>query len=167
MTGDHLIGLINEHRVGEAELINTGSDLLDLLFGMRPGITLGRFKLGYRPVDDLKVIDLKDPANPTVVDSIALGTNPVAISVVGRFAYISDTTDSDVKIIDISDPTNLSLSGSVNFGDNVSAIDVGLKCGHHDGFNTVCNLICRSRDCQGRCLATAFLTQSINNGIAV
>jgi hypothetical protein len=51
MAGDQHIALIDQHRIGEAELAYRLNDLLDLALGMGPRITRIRFQRTCRPVD--------------------------------------------------------------------------------------------------------------------
>lgn len=54
--------------------------------------------------DALYVVDISDPATPTSVSSLAVGSGFHQIVVQGKYAYIADDTAGS-KIIDISDPT--------------------------------------------------------------
>jgi hypothetical protein len=53
MTGDQDTLLIDQYRVGEPELQDRRSQLLDLLFGMGPGIARIRFEIADRSINDL------------------------------------------------------------------------------------------------------------------
>jgi len=64
----------------------------------------------------MKVIDVSDPANPSLSGSLAFGGAPTFITVSGNFAYVVDMGDCDLKVIDVSDPGSPSLSGSLAIG---------------------------------------------------
>ena len=66
--------------------------------------------------DDLKVIDVSDPANPTQSGSLGLGVQPRSVAVQGSYAYVVDGFSDDLKIIDVSDPASPTLSGSLAIG---------------------------------------------------
>ncbi|WP_456840271.1 hypothetical protein [Bradyrhizobium sp. USDA 4486] len=52
MAGDHAVVLIDEDRIGKAEFLDRGGDLLDLFFGMRAGIGRSGGEAGSVLIDD-------------------------------------------------------------------------------------------------------------------
>jgi hypothetical protein len=50
---DDLLGIVDQDRVAEAELLDAVCDLPNLLFGMRPGIVWVRPQLAHTRVFDL------------------------------------------------------------------------------------------------------------------
>ncbi|MEL6273706.1 MAG: tail fiber domain-containing protein, partial [Bacteroidota bacterium] len=70
--------------------------------------------------DDLKVINIGMPNNPSLVGSLAFSgpgsVIPRAIAVVGNYAYVVDGGIGDLKVIDISNPSSPSIAGSVALG---------------------------------------------------
>jgi hypothetical protein len=54
--------------------------------------------------DELRVIDVSDPGEPSEVGSLDLGTgaDPTSVYVSGRYAYVVDQNSDDLKVIDIS-----------------------------------------------------------------
>jgi hypothetical protein len=59
--------------------------------------------------DVIASIDVSDPTNPSVVSTLALGSSPRYIEVVGTHAFVVDFTDDSVTSVDISDPANMSV----------------------------------------------------------
>ena len=62
--------------------------------------------------------------SPKVIGSLAIGSNPESISVLGNYAYVVDWGSDDLKVIDISDPTAPSVTGSLAIGGSPSSIFV-------------------------------------------
>ena len=73
---------------------------------------------------DLKVIDVSDPANPSLSGSLNVGNFPASVAVSGNYAYVVDAGAGDLKVIDVSDPTNPSLSGSLGIGFNPNWVTI-------------------------------------------
>ncbi|MCB0768672.1 MAG: hypothetical protein KDB95_15790, partial [Flavobacteriales bacterium] len=74
--------------------------------------------------DDLKVIDISDPAAPVLAGSVGIGPLPFSVAVSGNYAYVVDLDSEDLKVIDISTPTNPVLSGNLGVGPNPSSVAV-------------------------------------------
>ena len=74
--------------------------------------------------DDLKVIDITNPATPIVSGSLALGSLPKSISLADNYAYVVDSGSADLKVIDISDPSSPSLAGSLGIGTSPISVTV-------------------------------------------
>ncbi len=74
--------------------------------------------------DYLKVIDISDPASPSLEGSLAIGPGPKHVCVSGNYAYVIDDDDDDLKVIDISNPSSPSLEGSIGFAENPRDLDV-------------------------------------------
>ena len=62
--------------------------------------------------------------SPKVIGSLAIGSNPKSISVLGNYAYVVDQGSADLKVIDISDPTAPMLIGSLAIGPSPTSIFV-------------------------------------------
>lgn len=45
--------------------------------------------------DEFVVFDVSDPASPTIVNSIGIGTDPVSLYVSGKYAYVVDQGSDD------------------------------------------------------------------------
>ena len=74
--------------------------------------------------DDLKIIDVSNPASPALSSSLPLGTHPRSITVSGNYAYVVDAGSDDLKIIDISNPASPVLSGSLGIGGHPNSVKV-------------------------------------------
>jgi len=59
--------------------------------------------------DDIKAIDLTDPATPVLASSLPL-TFPSDIEIVGTTAFVADQGVAGIRLINISDPFNMSSS---------------------------------------------------------
>lgn len=60
----------------------------------------------------MQVIDVSDPALPTIIGSIALPGHTSSIKVVGSYAYIAGQ-EAGLEIVNIDDPTSPTLVGSL------------------------------------------------------
>ncbi|QQR87725.1 MAG: tail fiber domain-containing protein [Flavobacteriales bacterium] len=74
--------------------------------------------------DDLKVIDISNPASPALSGSLGIGSNPRSIAVSGNYVYIVDIVSHDLKVIDISNPASPVLSGSLVVGTSPRSVTV-------------------------------------------
>ena len=64
------------------------------------------------------VVDVSDPTAPVHIASpLTIGTNPLAIATVGRFAYVMDNTDDNFQVIDVRgiDAQNVNV-GNIDAG---------------------------------------------------
>ena len=79
----------------------------------------------------LRIIDLSDPANPTLENSISTGFQSMKLEISGDKAFVL-SLGQPAKIIDISDPANLNTIGTVP----VDALDVSGEYlfGNRNGF---------------------------------
>lgn len=61
------------------------------------------------------VINIANPAAPTVVGSLSLAASPTNIDVSGNYAYVSSTSDSaEMQIVNVTTPTAPSIAASYN-----------------------------------------------------
>ena len=74
--------------------------------------------------DDLKVINISNPINPSLQGSLIIGTAPSAVAVSGNYAYIVDIVTDDLKVIDISNPSLPIQQGSLGIGSFPTSIAV-------------------------------------------
>jgi hypothetical protein len=78
----------------------------------------------------VNVIDVADPAHPSVAGRVSLGapgasgTSFSGIAVQGSFAYVADVNANALRVIDISNPTSPSVVASVPAGQGSGAIAV-------------------------------------------
>lgn len=78
----------------------------------------------------VEVIDLADPAHPSVVGRASLGAAGVSgtsysgIAVQGSFAYVADDNANALKVIDVSNPASPSVVASVPAGQGPTAVAV-------------------------------------------
>ena len=82
--------------------------------------------------NQLKVIDVSDPAVPAIVGSIGVGDDPRWIDVSGRYAYVVHSGSDDLKVIDISNPSAPSIVGSKGIGTNPRHIVVSGRYAYID-----------------------------------
>lgn len=89
----------------------------------------GNFLYAVDAVNDwMQVYDISDPnAAPVPISTeFVIGSNPVSIAVVGRYAYVTDNTDDNFKVIDVRgiDAQNLNVgtfdAGSGNIRRNLT-----------------------------------------------
>ena len=67
----------------------------------------------------LKIINMADPANPTLTGSLALGSNTAKIAVNGNYAYVADRSYG-LYIVDVSNPASPVQVSSVDTGETLS-----------------------------------------------
>lgn len=68
------------------------------------------------------VLDLSDPLNPIIADTLNLNGTSYNIYVAGDYAYIASGSNSqELQIVDITDPTNVSTIGTYNDSGNEDA----------------------------------------------
>lgn len=71
---------------------------------------------------DFLVIDVTDPANPTLAGSLNLTGVPTDIAVSGNYAYVTNTSNTqELQIIDISNPLAPSVAGTYDASGNTNA----------------------------------------------
>lgn len=74
---------------------------------------------------DFVILDITDPATPTLVGSMALGGTPTNIAVSGNYAYItSDSNAQELQIINITNPAAPAQVGSYNAPGNADGLGV-------------------------------------------
>jgi len=68
--------------------------------------------------NSVDVINVSDPTAPVLIGNVALGTNPVSITTVGKLGYITDNTDGNFSIVDFGgiEVQNLK-AGNADLGD--------------------------------------------------
>ena len=78
--------------------------------------------------EDLKVIDVSDPTNPSLSGSVNVGpspnSDPRAVVAQGNYAYVLEDNDNRLRIFDVSDPTNPSFTGNLGIGGEPTSISV-------------------------------------------
>ena len=71
---------------------------------------------------DFAVIDISNPASPTLAASLSLTGTPSNIAVSGNYAYVSNSNNNqELQIIDISTPTSPSVVGTFNASGGANA----------------------------------------------
>ncbi len=71
------------------------------------------------------VVNITNPAAPTVVGSLELGASGRSISISGQYAYIASTSNTaEMQVVDITTSTAPTLVGSLNLSGNTDAQDV-------------------------------------------
>lgn len=64
---------------------------------------------------DFLIINISNPASPTLVGSLSLAGVPTNIAVSGNYAYVTNTSDTaEMQIIDVTTPTTPVLRSSFN-----------------------------------------------------
>ena len=78
--------------------------------------------------EDLKVVDVSDPANPSLSGSVNVGPNPNsdprAVVAQGNYAYVLEDNANRLRVFDVSDPTNPSLAGNLGIGGEPKMLSV-------------------------------------------
>ena len=121
---------------------NAGLDIVDLLDGGGPTI-VGSYEGGFgnaldvvvngthaflaAGVGDLHVVDISDPTNPQVSDTLAVAGNAFGLTLDGNTLAVAHTSGG-VTVVDVSDPTDVSVTG--NFDTPGTAYDVAMAGGN-------------------------------------
>lgn len=111
-------GLLNEEStaVGDVEVtfepgliprgsLVVGANLIDSSF------VNGHVIAALVDTAELVSIDISDPDNPAVADTLALGASPRGIAVSGTHAFV--TVANGLRVVDVTDPTNMSVVGTL------------------------------------------------------
>ena len=64
----------------------------------------------------MSVVNISNPANPTVVSTASIGGNPNSVYVQGNYAYVTDQYTATLQVINISNPANPVVVGNVSNG---------------------------------------------------
>ena len=72
----------------------------------------------------MQVIDVSNPASPTVVGTVTTGTNPKSVAVSGRYAYVANYGSASMQVIDVSNPASPTVVGTVTTGTNPKSVAV-------------------------------------------
>jgi hypothetical protein len=109
----------------------TSTIILSQTTGMNYGIGLdvaGRYAYTIHggDADDsrLRIVDVSNPKSPTIVSALFTSTGLQDVKVVGKYAYIVDSTNDELTIVDISNPTTPVEVGSIPLGGDASTLDV-------------------------------------------
>jgi hypothetical protein len=78
-------------------------------------------------VGDLHVVDISDPTNPQVSDTLAVAGNAFGLTLNGNTLAVAHTSGG-VTVVDVSDPTN--VSATANFDTPGTAYDVAMAGGN-------------------------------------
>lgn len=122
-----LFGILN------LTVANSGHNTADAISIAAQGtyVYLGR---AVNPSNEFFVINVADPANPSISGQLALGGDPNDIAVSGNYAYIaSSDNSSELTVVDISNPVapaiaanfNLTAENSGNANSDGLAITIG------------------------------------------
>ena len=73
----------------------------------------------------LQVIDVSNPASPSIVGSVGTGAkSPISVAVSGRYAYVANEGSDTLQVIDVSNPAGPSVVGSVVTGGSPFSVAV-------------------------------------------
>ncbi|MCB9170005.1 MAG: hypothetical protein H6594_06595 [Flavobacteriales bacterium] len=74
--------------------------------------------------DDLRVIDVSNPASPTEVAAISMGANPFWVRASNDRACVINYDDSELRVIDISTPASPALLATITTGSHPYSLAV-------------------------------------------
>lgn len=73
------------------------------------------------------IVNISNPAAPTLVSTLNLNNNPTNIVVSGNYAYVSSSSDTtELQVIDISNPAAPTIAGNYNANGITNALGVGV-----------------------------------------
>jgi hypothetical protein len=74
------------------------------------------------------ILDVSNPASPTLLGSLNLGATASAVTVSGDYAYVASASNNqELQIINISNPSSPSLAGSYNASGSSDALSVAVS----------------------------------------
>ena len=105
------------------------SHCMDLVFGYLGEYAYVISYVGVSSISTLVVVDVSNPASPTIVGSTNTGTaglNVADIKVVGKYAYVAGQSDaqSEILVFDISNPASPYLLSSLPVAHSPQGLDV-------------------------------------------
>ncbi len=72
---------------------------------------------------EFNVINISNPANPSISDYLYLNGNCANVWVSGNYAYVADAiSNKQLTVVNVSTPTNISSAATVNLGANASSV---------------------------------------------
>ena len=75
--------------------------------------------------DVVQVVDISNPASPSVVGSITAGTDPIALAINGRYLYVENYNSTNIQVFDVGGTYTQSLeSGNLYSG----TLQVSRRC---------------------------------------
>lgn len=77
-----------------------------------------------RQSNTMQVIDISDPASPTVTGSVTTGISPSSVAVSGIYAYVANRYSGNIKVINISNPASPTVIGSLATGIGPSSLAI-------------------------------------------
>ncbi|HPN39453.1 MAG TPA: hypothetical protein PL041_13715, partial [Melioribacteraceae bacterium] len=83
----------------------------------------GNYAYVTNNVNGLKIVNISNPANPQLINTIAIGNEANYVKVVGNYAYVT-SNNQGLKIINISNPNNATIVGSYPLPDESLGLDV-------------------------------------------
>ncbi len=72
----------------------------------------------------LQIIDVTEPASPSIVSEYATSGDALDVYVVGEYAYVADGAIGGLLILDVSDPASPELAGSVDTSGQAKKVHV-------------------------------------------
>jgi hypothetical protein len=73
------------------------------------------------------IVNISNPAAPTLASTLTIGNNPTNIVVSGNYAYVSSSADTtELQIINISNPAAPVIAGNYNANGVTNALSVGV-----------------------------------------
>ncbi|MDH6098425.1 hypothetical protein NWP21_06125 [Anabaenopsis sp. FSS-46] len=78
---------------------------------------------GSQTYSRLQIIDISDPANPTLTGSYTTSGSARDVQVVGNYAYVADSS-AGLQVIDISDPANPTRTGGYDTTGSAMGVQV-------------------------------------------
>ncbi|HEV2412974.1 MAG TPA: hypothetical protein VGS28_04210 [Candidatus Saccharimonadales bacterium] len=72
----------------------------------------------------MDVIDISNPASPSLISQPSIGNNPRYVYVSGQYAYVCNYTSNTVQIFDVANPSNVSSVSTIATGTGTHPVDV-------------------------------------------
>ncbi|MEM6297461.1 MAG: beta-propeller domain-containing protein, partial [Bacteroidota bacterium] len=80
-------------------------------------VVLGDYMYVLDPTDRLRIVDVSDKSNPTIVSNSGVGNAPSGLAVAGDHVYVVSNSTDNLRVIDVSDKTSPSTVGTVSLID--------------------------------------------------
>lgn len=79
----------------------------------------------FNTYGEINTVNVSNPSNPTLSDTLNVGANCTNVWVNGNYAYVADSVNNkQLTIVNITTPTNISSAATVNVGANANSVVV-------------------------------------------
>ena len=117
---------------GDTASVELSTYFSPIITGSQDGYSFGRdqdvkvsgdYAYVVNDVQDFRVLDISDPANPSVVGTYNTPTGGMGVDLQGNYAFVANS-EYNLEILDVSDPQNITEVGTYSTSSIINGIDV-------------------------------------------